>query len=248
MSNTVERVLEALTHNGFHAMYADTAAIACQTVLRIIPPGATVGFGDSASIRQLRLPQLLASQARILVDPFERELCRRCNNGEISKVRRAKIYRFSLQCEYFMTGSNAVTQTGELVNIDGTGNRVSGMIFGPERIIVVVGLNKIVKDYADAYHRLTTVIVPHHAKAMGYHPPCVTTQQCVNCKGKDKQCSMLVRILQSPEESDCTVLLVNEDLGLAWDQDWPEKRRQSIYDSYNEVTWLRLGKSAAEGE
>lgn len=239
MEPKIDKALRSLDQNNFSAVYAEDIKEARETMLGLIPKGSTIGIGDSVSIRQLQVFKALQTQGRILINPFSKEISLMTSKGEIGKKQRRKMHKLALTCEFFLTGTNAINQDGKLVNIDGAGNRVAGMIFGPEKVIIVVGRNKIVQDIDQAFYRIKNIIAPHHAKMKEYNTPCVQTEKCTDCKSKDRICNVSTIIEKKPSSTDLTVVIVNEDLGLGWDEDWPKERIDRIYSRYCKLTWLK---------
>ena len=154
-----------------------------------------------------------------------------------------RLIRHTVQgCNVFISSSNAVTLDGKLVNIDGGGARVTGMVFGPHLSIVVAGRNKIVKDVDEALYRIKHVIAPFHAKTIKWNCPCVEKGQCVEpeevCDPNRSICNVTVVLERRPAgtEIEIAVLLVDEDLGLSWDPQWPQDRIDRILAEYEEFT------------
>lgn len=235
-----------LRANGFNAVYATDIAAAREQVLQLIPKGATVGIGDSASVRQLDVLDRLVSEGRVLVDLFSKPISLSSSAGEISIEQRRQIGKLAINCEFFLTGTNALTEDGKLVNTDGYGNRVGGMIFGPRSVLIVAGRNKLVKSTDEAFYRIRNVIAPEHAKAKGKKTPCVKTGRCTDCSSPDRICRVTTIIEKAIGYTTITILAVEEDLGLGWNEDWPKERIDRIRSAYAELTWLRL-KSAIGG-
>ena len=201
----IEIVVESLKTNRFDpAEFVERADAAVKMVFDMIPPEARVGMGDSMTLRQI---------------------------GIIDELRRrGNIVRS--QSDVFLTSSNAVTLDGKLVNIDMTGNRVSSMIYGPKRVIVIAGMNKIVPGVDEAIHRIKNVIAPYHARTAGAKTPCAVDGYCTDCKSPGRICSVTTIIEKKPRVTDLAVIIVGEDLGLGWDPDWPEERRKKIASAY----------------
>jgi len=164
MDNVIANTLDALERNGIRTAYMGSTIAARRKILELIPKGSTVGVGDSVTVRQLDVLDALQESGRVLVNLFSKEISLAATKGEIGRSRRRAICDLTLACEFFLTGTNAVTQDGKLVNTDGSGNRVAGMIFGPRKVIVVIGKNKIVKNADEALYRIRNIIAPQHAK------------------------------------------------------------------------------------
>jgi len=141
-------------------------------------------------------------------------------------------------CDVLITGTNAITTDGKLVNIDAVGNRVAAMIFGPKKVIIVVGRNKIVKDVKEALHRIKNVIAPYHAKTKDFATPCAQTGKCSDCSSNRRICSVTTIMEKKPWRTDITIVLIDEDLGLSWDEKWSTERIARIKSDYEKVTWV----------
>ena len=124
-----------------------------------------------------------------------------------------KIRKAHLTCDVFLTSANAVTLEGMLVATDGIGNRVGAMMFGPGKVIVVAGVNKIVNDLDSAFRRIKEIVTPQVVKDMGIDLPCATTGFCVDCNSPMRVCRATVILERKPFASDIHVLIVGEDLG-----------------------------------
>jgi len=134
---------------------------------------------------------------------------------DLSPEERIAVMRRQLTCDLFLTGCNAVTLSGCLVNIDATGNRVASMSFGPKKVIVVAGRNKLVDgDVAAAVKRVKERTSPPNARRLGFNTPCATSGFCSDCNSPDRICRITTIIERKPRLTDLRVLVVNEDLGL----------------------------------
>ncbi|HBE78342.1 MAG TPA: lactate utilization protein C, partial [Firmicutes bacterium] len=139
-----KKVVAALEKNNFHATYCKTSDEAVPQILDLIPRDAVVGCGGSMTIHEMGLTEKLMERGNSILDH---------NQPGLDAAQKAEIRRKELTCDVFLTGTNALTLDGQLVNTDGAGNRVAAMIFGPGKVIVIVGSNKIVKDVAAAEAR-----------------------------------------------------------------------------------------------
>jgi len=201
-----EKAVESLGKNGFAAVYCPTAASARDYILREATTAHTIGFGGSLSVADLGVIDELRGQGK--------ELLIHGVPG-LSLEERIAIMRRQLTCDLFLTGSNAVTLSGYLVNIDATGNRVGSMFFGPRQVIVVVGRNKLVDgDAQDAIKRVKDWASPPNAKRLNYNTPCAKTGFCCDCNSPDRICRITTIMDRKPRLTDVRVVVVNEDLGL----------------------------------
>lgn len=199
-----ERTVRALQRNGFDAVAVATAAEAKARVLAFARPGATVGFGGSMTVAALGVRAELGRLGAVLLDH---------NAPGLSAAERRELQRRQLTCDLFLSSSNAVTLDGELVNVDGNGNRVAALSFGPAKTVVVVGANKIVRDEAAAWERIETVASPMNAKRLDKATPCVKAGTCQDCEGDGRICRVYQVLRRRPSLADFTVIVVGEPLG-----------------------------------
>ncbi len=216
-----QKVIESLQKNKMNGYYAADKKEALETVMGLIPPGAVVARGDSITLDQIDLLNALAQRNQnAVIDPFVTDAAGHWPPAE----ERLKMFRETFLADVFITGTNAVTLDGKLVNIDGAGNRVSAMIFGPDKVIMVAGVNKIVKDTAAALERIHQMAAPVNAKrhAVKHHDealstlPCVKTGGCVECHHDWRICNYTVVIdgAMPQHQGRINVVLVGEALGI----------------------------------
>jgi len=200
------KAVAALDTNGFTALYCQTSDDARRYILDTAAEATSIGFGGSMSIVDLDVQRVLAEQGK--------EILNHANPG-LSKEQRLEILRRQLTCDLFLSGTNALTLSGELVNIDATGNRVAAMFFGPRMVIVVAGRNKLVGGTAqEAIQRVKQWATPPNAKRLNFNTPCAKTGFCSNCNSPDRLCRITTIIDRRPRFTDLRVLVVNADLGL----------------------------------
>jgi L-lactate utilization protein LutB len=201
-----EKAVESLGKNGFTAVYCQTIQQAFDYIVKAAERAETVGFGGSLSIVDLKVTDRLKEMGKELL-----------NHGVpgLTLEERLAIMRRQLTCDLFLTGVNAVTLSGFLVNIDATGNRVGSMFFGPKKVIAVAGRNKLVDgDVAAAVKRIKDFASPANAKRLNYNTPCAKTGFCCDCNSPDRICRITTVIDRKPRLTDVQVLVVNEDMGL----------------------------------
>ena len=200
------KAVEALGQNGFTAVYCNTHEEAREYILTHGSEASTVGFGGSQTIVDLGVQAVFAEQGKEIL-----------NHGipGLEPAQKLEIMRRQLTCDLFLTSSNAVTLSGCLVNIDGNGNRVAALTFGPRRIIVVAGRNKLVDgDLQTAIHRVKNMAAPPNAKRLNCNTPCAKTGFCADCDSPERICRIIHVMERKPRPSDLRVLIVNEELGL----------------------------------
>ena len=201
-----QAVVAALIKKHFTAVYCATAQEAADYILKQAEGAQSVGFGGSLSVADLKLTSILSGQGKEIL-----------NHGfpDLTPEQKKAIMKRQQTCDLFLTGTNAVTLDGCLVNIDGNGNRVSAMIYGPSKVIVVAGRNKIVEgDVADAIRRIKDKSAPPNALRLGKQTPCAVTGFCADCDSPQRICHITTIIDSKPSLTDLQVLVVNEDMGL----------------------------------
>jgi hypothetical protein len=201
-----EKAVEGLKKNGFSALYCQNSGEVFHYILNEAAAAKSVGFGGSLSVADLKLTDKLKGMGLEIL-----------NHGlpDLTMDERMVIMRRQLTCDLFLTGSNAVTLSGVLVNIDGNGNRAAAMFFGPKKVIVVVGRNKLVDGSVDdAIQRIKKYASPPNTKRLNKETPCATTGFCSNCDSPQRICRVTTIIEKKPANTDIRVLVVNEDMGL----------------------------------
>jgi len=203
----VEKTIEALKKNGFEALYASNKEEAVSRVLDFVAPEAVVGLGGSVTLRELGLPDKLRGRGHEVADHWE-AVRRGATSDEVLEIRRQQI-----NSDVFITSTNAVTENGELINIDGGGQRVAAMIFGPKRVVVVAGINKIVSDLQGGLDRVRNIASPMNARRLNRKTPCVVTGICSDCDSPDRICNATTIIHKKMGNTDIAIILVGEKLG-----------------------------------
>jgi hypothetical protein len=198
------KTVEALQKNRFSASYYPTAQEALEELFNVIPMDATVGIGGSWTLIQLEVVEKLEARGNTVYCHHKPGL----SPEEILDIRRKQ-----LTCDVFLTSSNAVTEDGRLVNTDATGNRVAAMIFGPQKVIVLVGVNKIVGTIDDAQERIRSTAAPINNKRLNRPNPCVKTGYCVDCQGPTRLCNVTTVIHKRPSVSNIHVWMIGEEVG-----------------------------------
>lgn len=198
-----KKVVEALQRNGFTAEYAPTNEDARQKIMSLIPAGASIGLGGSMTIKELELSQEIEKGDYKVLD----------HSVAKSPEERLSIRRQQLTADRFIASANAVTLDGKLVNMDGTGNRVAASIYGPSKIIIVAGINKIARDLDSAVERIEMYASPLNNKRLKTPNPCTKSGVCSDCQGDTRLCNVMTIMHRRPKESDITVIIVGSELG-----------------------------------
>ena len=211
-----------LQKRNMNAQYVPNRQKALSTVIEMIPVGVTVCCGDSVTLEQVGVvSELRKRNQNNVLNPMERNAD---GSPVITGEERLKIQRAAFSSEVFLTGTNAVTLDGKLVNTDAMGNRVAPMIFGPSKVIVIAGTNKIVKNTSEAIERIHQVAAPinakrhaikHNMEAFG-NLPCAKTGFCTDCNSDSRICRYTVIIEGSlgRQKDRINVVLVGEELGI----------------------------------
>lgn len=208
VEDKAKRTVEALKSNGFDAFFAKTKEDALEKILKIIPEGSKVGIAGSLTIREIGIDEALDKRGYKLMDIWDK---RASASPEVNLAVRKE----GLLSDIFLTGSNAVTEEGELINIDGLGNRVAAMIFGPKKVIIVAGVNKIVKDVYEGIERVRNIAAPMNVIRLKGKTPCSLTGNCDldECEPPNRHCHIITIIEKRPSKTDATVVIVGENLG-----------------------------------
>lgn len=206
----IETCKTALQKNNFEVYLAEDPADASQLILNeILPniPVRSVSWGDSLSLHATKVLEKIMKNRNIeIINTFEPGVPR----DEIIDRRRQ-----ALLVDVFFTGSNALTESGKLVNLDMVGNRVAGIVFGPKYVIITVGRNKIVAEVEEAMHRVKNYAAPLNAiRHTGIKTPCVKTSYCSDCRSPDRICNVWTITEKSYPKGRIKVIIINRDLGL----------------------------------
>lgn len=199
------KAVAALEKNGFTALYCATGKQAFDYIMAESADAMSIGFGGSMSVAGLQVEPRLREMGKEIL-----------NHGipSISREERMEIMRRELTCDLFLSGTNALTLKGELVNIDATGNRVASMFFGPQKVIVVAGRNKLVDGTVqDAIDRIKAWATPPNSKRLDFKTPCAVSGLCSDCNSPDRLCRVTTIIDRKPRFTDLRVLVVNEEMG-----------------------------------
>ena len=199
------KTVEALNNRRFEAYYCSTAAEAVEKVLELTPKTDVVSWGGAMTVDELGIKQRMAQEGYTLLD----------RDTAQSPEEKQAIMRQALTCGTFLMSSNAISKDGQLVNIDGNGNRVAAFCYGPRQVIVVAGLNKVVPDMDAAYSRVRHYTAPGVVQRFpSAKTPCNVNGLCADCKSPDSCCCHFVHTRLCRPAGRIKVVLVGEDLGL----------------------------------
>lgn len=198
-----EKIIKGLQSRNMEGYFVETKDEALKLALEMIPSGSSVGWGGSASIEEIGLKQAICDGDYVVYDRDN------CKNPE--EKREVELKTFG--CDYFLSSSNAITEDGILVNIDGNSNRVAAIAYGPRHVIMVVGINKVVKDEEAAMYRARNEAATINAQRFPIDTPCKKNGSCVNCKSMDTICCQFLTTRFSRHTGRIKIILVNENLG-----------------------------------
>ncbi len=196
-------LIKALSLRHFDAYYCASSSEAAEKILSLIPKTDVVSWGGSMTMEALGVIDRVKKGGWRVIDRSTAQ----------SQEEKIEITRSALLCDTYLTGANAISEDGEIVNVDGNGNRVAAMTFGPKSVIVACGMNKVVKTAEDAISRARNTAAPVNAQRFDIRTPCKTTGTCADCKSTDSICSYIVRTRLCKPAGRIKVVLVGEALG-----------------------------------
>ena len=199
-----QTLVAALQKRNFDAYYCDSKEDALKQALELIPASAVVSWGGTMSAAEIGLLDAV-KERNIVID----------RDTASSPEERMELMRKALLCDTFIMGTNAVSEDGQLVNIDGMGNRCAALVFGPKNVIVICGINKLTKTVEDAYTRAHTLAAPLNIQRFpALKTPCSVTGTCADCKSPDCICCDVVTTRFCKPAKRIKVIVVGESLGL----------------------------------
>ncbi len=196
-------LVKNLRSRNFEAYYCADKASALKKALELIPEGASVGWGGAMSAQQIGLMDGVRAGAYQAID-----------REQAAPEDRPKVMKQCLLADVFITGANALSLDGQMVNIDGTGNRLAAIAYGPESIVVITGMNKVADTLEDAVRRARTVAAPMNKQRFDSDTPCQVTGACANCKGDSCICNQILITRNCRPAGRIKFVIVGEDLGL----------------------------------
>ena len=197
------RLIENLLRRHIHAVYCPTVADAVTHVSSLIADGSSVSWGGSMTVRDMRLPEVLAARGTLRL--LDRD------KVEGADVRRT--YLEAMDADVYLTSANALSEDGIIVNIDGNGNRVAAITWGPKRDIHIIGMNKVAHTLDAAIARARGTAAPINAQRLNINTPCKHDGRCHDCNAADSICSYIHLLRNSRDEQRHVVVLVGETLG-----------------------------------
>ncbi len=196
-------LLKNLENRHFEAYYCEDRHKALEKALELIPRDSTIGWGGALSCQQIGLMDALNNGG---YHTYDRDTCE-------TMEARVKMMKKCLSADVFLTGANAISLDGQMVNIDGNGNRVAAIVYGPDTVIVVAGMNKVMDSLEDAIRRARTIAAPINQQRFPNQTPCQITGSCADCKNKDCSCNQILITRHCRPAGRIKFIIVGEELG-----------------------------------
>jgi L-lactate utilization protein LutB len=200
----LQKTVNSLKKRGFEASYYPNRQTMTEDLWRIIPDNAKVGIGGSITIRELGLVEELEKRGNKVFQHWQKDLPPKGDEA---------IRRKAMEAAFYLTSANAITTAGDIINIDGIGNRVAAMIYGPKNVVIITGYNKIVNSIDEGVRRSREIAGVLNARRINAKTPCAETGVCSDCSVAARICRVTTIIQYKPNQTDVCVLLVNERLG-----------------------------------
>lgn len=201
INRTIDRTVRSLNVNQFETTILETKDEVIPFLERVLPINATVALGGSMTLESCGVVDWLRTADVQFIDRYA------------ENVNRDDAFRQGFNADVFICSSNALTVDGELINMDGAGNRVGAMIFGPKKVYVIVGINKLVFNQDEGIKRIKHVAAPANCERLGKNTPCRQIGECVNCHVQERICSATVIMHRSHTPKRIHVVIVKENLG-----------------------------------
>lgn len=198
-----QRMIKSLARRNMNAFYCPTAEEAIDKVMELIEEGSTVTWGGSMTLRDMRLTEALHKAGKYKL--LDRDRAK--DRGEAQEI-----YLQAFRADYYLTGANAISEDGVIVNIDGNGNRVAAITFGPKHVIFVIGMNKVAQTVEAALARARSTAAPINTARFDIKTPCKADGVCHNCNSPESICNHIHFLRNSPRHRH-TVVLVGESWG-----------------------------------
>ena len=196
--------VENLIKHRFDAHLVSSVEEARRLIISMSSGCQSFGFGGSDTIRSLGIIEHLKKEGKTIYDH---------NQEALPLEASIKIRKEELKSDCFLASANAISMTGEIVNVDGVGNRTSAISFGPGKVIIVAGINKLTTDLESALKRVKEVAAPMRAKSLNMPTPCAETGICTDCNAPMRICNITLILHRKPILTDISIILVNEELG-----------------------------------
>jgi hypothetical protein len=202
-ANAAATILERLKKRNMEGYFCETSAEAVELALSLMPEGSSISWGGTSTVSECGLMDAIQKKNYTLID----------RSAAKTPEEKREIFAKTVMADYYLMSTNAITMEGELINIDGFGNRVACLCAGPEHVLVIAGMNKVVNNVESGLDRIRTKAAPANTVRLNKNTPCAKTGVCGNCFAPDCICSQTVITRRSGTPGRIKVILVNEDLG-----------------------------------
>jgi hypothetical protein len=202
--NLADSIIDRFNKRGIEGYYCENAEEALLTAKRFLTPGCSVSWGGSQTLIDIGLLDSLSSSSDYII--YDRDKAK-------TPEEKLQVYSKTVTADYYFMSTNAITLDGQLVNIDGSGNRVACLITGPKNVIIIAGMNKVTTDVDHAIDRVRNMATPPNTVRLGKKTPCAETGKCANCLVDDCICNQIVITRRSGTQGRIKVILVGEELG-----------------------------------
>lgn len=200
----IERTIKSLEENNMNGYVVNSKDELITKISELVEDNALVGCGGSQTLFETGVIDYLRSGKYEFLDRYKEGL---------TPKDLKDMYRKSFCADAYFTSTNAITENGELYNVDGNGNRIAAMLYGPDKVIVITGVNKIVKDVNEAIKRNEQIAAPANAKRIGTNTPCKTVGYCMDCSSPDRICCEYSLIKRQRIANRIHVIFLNESFG-----------------------------------
>jgi len=197
-------IIKEMGRRNMEGYYCSTSEEAVAKAMSLIPAGAVVAWGGSETLRETGMLERLKNSGQL-------QIIDRDTAADEEEKRELQLRSFG--ADYYFMSTNAITREGELINIDGAGNRVACLIYGPRAVIMLAGMNKVVKDVESGIERVRNISAPPNAKRLQLNTPCAKVGYCMDCHSEDCICSDMVITRHTRQKNRIKVILVGESLG-----------------------------------
>ncbi len=202
-ANQAATILKNLSRRNIEGYFCETCEEAVQKALSLMPESSSISWGGSMTLTECGLMDALKTGNYTLID----------RAAATTPEEKRALYAKTVLADYFLMSTNAITMDGELVNIDGTANRVSCLCYGPSHVLILAGMNKVVNNVQAGLDRIRTKAAPPNTNRLGLKTPCSMTGACQDCYSPDCICSQIVITRRSGIKDRIKLILINEDLG-----------------------------------
>ncbi|MBD5157814.1 MAG: lactate utilization protein [Butyrivibrio sp.] len=200
---TAKNVIANLAKRNMEGFYCATKEDAVKCALSLMEEGAVIAWGGSESVKECGLMSAISDGKYKLID----------RSAAVTPQEQRELFAKTAMSDYYLMGTNAITLDGQLVNIDGNGNRLASLIHGPRNVIIIAGMNKVAADVESAYKRVKTEACPPNAVRLDRKLPCAATGVCADCLAEECFCNQIVVTRRSGHAGRIKVILVGETLG-----------------------------------